>query len=119
MNNPASFHAEARYQGACRQCGRVKGEWEAHHVVDKQTLRAYGAPLFDPRNALRACARFPGCCHGGTVHHKIGLAALTDDNIAFAFEWLGAYAYDYLRRHYPGHDERVEAKLREVEGAAA
>lgn len=108
VDNPASFHAEARYQGACQNCGKMGGEWEAHHVVEQQELKRQKAPLHDTRCALRLCIG-PGSCHGGQhTIKRVQLTSLTDDNYEFAFEVLGTFAYDYLRRRYSGDDRRLD-----------
>jgi hypothetical protein len=119
VDNPESFHAEARYQGACANCRKMGGEWEAHHVVEKQECKKRGAALYDTRNALRLCIG-PGSCHGGQhTITNVKLCVLTDDNLTFAFEVLGAGAYDYLRRRYDGEDPRVDAMLNEIERIAS
>jgi len=115
------FHRAAGRQKRCAACGHT-GPFQAHHVLYKQHLRAEGLPLWDPRNALRVCQEnSPARCH--QRHHnatgRINLTALTDANITFAFEALGAAAYDYLHRYYDGRDPRVDAKLEEVTADAA
>lgn len=122
--NPASFHNEAAYQRVCGHCGRF-GAFQAHHVVDKQTLRVrcgiVGDAAYDTRNALRLCAPFTNNnCHMQFENRRIEirLTSLTDDNIDYAFEVLGAYAYEYLHREYAGEDARVERKLGELQEAA-
>lgn len=119
VSNPASFRAEARYQRVCAGCGKG-GEHQAHHVVDQQELRRRGLPEWDTRNALRLCPLYvPGSCHTGQTNalRRVKLADLTDDNVEHAFEMLGAYAYDYLHRHYDGDDDRIDRALREAETA--
>jgi hypothetical protein len=119
VDNPESFHAEARYQGMCANCHRIKGLWQAHHVIELQECKAKGAPLYSTRNALRLCIG-AGSCHGGQhTIKRVRLACLTDDNLEFAFQYLGAYAYDYLRRRYDGEDARVDALLNEIERMAS
>lgn len=121
--NPASFHAEARWQRVCAQCGSG-GDFHAHHVVDKQTLRGYGVTgnaQYDVRNALRLCQTFAGAkrCHFNFENRVISISTkkLTDDNIAYAFEVLRAYAYDYLRSEYDDSepDERLIRHLATLE----
>lgn len=109
VSNPESFWYEARAQMCCAECGST-GEFDAHHAVERQELRRRGLPEWDTRCALRLCP-LTGGCHGGQTSklHKIQLTNLTDDNVAYAFEALGAAAYYYLRRHYAGYDPRVEA----------
>ena len=105
IDDPRSFWEAARFQMVCGYCGRA-GHWEAHHAVQKQTCRRAGAPLHSPRNALRLCKR----CHDRHTTHqdKVPMTALTDDNIAFAREYLGAGpAYEYFVRSYAGEDPRV------------
>jgi hypothetical protein len=110
VQNPPSFHAEARFQRACANCGAT-GAFHAHHVVDKQTLRNVlrcgkkDNRLYDTRNALRLCDGLDGKrCHmnmewgSGTL--RVPTSKLTDDNVAYAFEVLGPWAADYLRKQY-------------------
>lgn len=120
VSNPESFWNEAQYQRVCAECGAA-GPFDAHHVVEKQRLRQLGIPLelrYDTRNALRLCdERNDKNCHGGQTSkmRKVKLENLTDDNLAYADEVLGAAAPGYLRRHYDGDDPRVRA----MEEAAA
>lgn len=120
--HPASFRLEAKYQGICVECG-AGGPFHAHHVVDKQTLRKYGFRgngLYDTRNAMRLCRNLDGKnCHlqFENCRIKIRTTKLSDDNIEYAFEALGVYAYDYLRREYDDAtcpDPRLELKLEEL-----
>lgn len=107
--NPRSFWEEARFQVVCACCG-VGGEFHAHHVVDKQTLKARcglrGDALYDTRNALRLCAGTRGNrCHmqfeyGGVGKVEITTRMLTDENVVYAFEALEGYAADFLRHQY-------------------
>lgn len=105
--NPGSFHAEARYQGLCAVCGKG-GAFHAHHVVDKNKLRKWGLSgnaLYDTRNALRLCQEMGSVerrCHfqHENCMRRVKTTELTDDNIRYAFEILGAHAADYLRREY-------------------
>lgn len=91
------------------------GEWEAHHVVERQELKQRGWPEHDTRLALRLCMG-PASCHGGQhTIKRVKLTSLTDDNLVAAFEVLGAYAYDYLKRRYDGADDRIEGMLTELE----
>lgn len=108
VSNPESFWLEARWQKCCAECDAT-GEFDAHHVIERQWLRRQGLPEWDTRNALRLCP-LTGGCHGGQTSklHKIQLTNLLDENIAYAFEVMGAAAYFYLRRHYAGEDPRVE-----------
>lgn len=107
--NPRSFWEEARYQMVCAVCGKP-GEFQAHHVVDKQTLRnrcgITGDRAYDTRNALRLCAGVDGNrCHmqfeyGGPGKVVIATHMLTDENIVYAFETLEGWAADFLRAEY-------------------
>lgn len=113
VSNPESFHLEARFQRACAVCGAT-GEFDAHHVVERQELRRRGLPEWDTRNALRLCqilGAVGGNCHSGqsTGLRRVRLDQLRDENLEYAFEALGAFAYFYLRRRYVGEDSRVEA----------
>lgn len=119
--NPASFRAEARYQRVCAYCGKAR-PFHAHHVVDKAALEKRGIrgnARFDTRNALRLCedlsAGIAGRCHLQFENRRIEITAsmLKDCNIDYAFEVLGAYAYDYLRQEYVGVDDdpRIGLKL--------
>lgn len=122
--NPQSFHAEARWQGVCAWCGKG-GPYHAHHVVDQQTLKGLGISgnaLYDPRNALRLCAR---TCHfqfewGGVAKIELPLTHLPDAAIAYAAEVFvdPGKAYNYLTRRYVGSDPRVDALLAAWEAAA-
>lgn len=104
--NPKSFREEAKWQRVCAKCG-AGGAFHAHHVVDKAILRnrcgLRGNALYDTRNALRLCEGLDGKrCHLNFENRGVRLSTrrLTDDNIEYAFEVLGAYAYDYLRQEY-------------------
>ena len=111
-----AFRDAARFQGICAVAGH-RGPWDAHHVVEAKWLKV-NAPtlLWDPRNALRLSKRVHER-HTNWVR-RVPLKALRDENIAFAFSVMGAGAYDYLRRHYAGPDERIELALAEVEHVA-
>jgi hypothetical protein len=117
--NPASFREEARWQTVCAYCGKT-GPFQAHHVVDKAILRdrcqLSGNALYDTRNALRLCEGLDTArCHFQFENRRIRIRTtmLTDDNIAYAFEVLGPYAYDYLRQEYAyvPPDPRIELAL--------
>lgn len=108
-----AFLEAARGQCVCAACGATDS-FDAHHVLYRQHLRDIGFDEWDARNALRLCDRYSRRrCH--PRHHARGtvvrLAVLTDENIDYAFEVLGPYAADYLRRHYDGDDERVQRRL--------
>ena len=106
------FHDAAGKQKRCAACGK-RASFQAHHVLYRQHLRAEGLPQWDVRGALRVCDEIAGNCHAR--HHNrrepIALTKLTDENIAYAFEVLGAGAYDYLRLRYAGDDPRLESHL--------
>lgn len=100
--HPACEHADTR----CHE----------HHVVYEQHVRREGGDVYDPRNALTLCIS----CH--TSHHRRGsrtvpLRVLRDANYEFAFELLGAAAFDYLRRRYTGGDPRLQQWLDRVTAA--
>lgn len=113
ISNPASFRAEARWQRVCALCGNG-GAWHSHHGVFKKLLKQRGLPLYDTRNAIRLCPN----CNLGLENRSVRfpLAKLTDQCIEYAFEVLGAYAYDWLKRTYDGDDDRVEIRLAFVSG---
>lgn len=111
INNAASFYEEGKYQIVCAvpDC-QAPGAFEVHHAVQKQRCRREGAPQHSPDDALRTCLG----CHGDHTSHKrrIPMAALRDENIAFAAHWLGAGpAYEYFHSHYSGSDPRIDALL--------
>lgn len=102
------FHLAALGQRICRRQGCRSTEFGGgHHVVYQQELRHVGRAdaLWDKRNALRLC---PTCHANAHNLHHIDLTQLTDANYEFAFEVLGARAYDYLRQKYDGDDPRLE-----------
>jgi hypothetical protein len=112
IDEPASFHDEARFQGACASCGKTKGAWEAHHVLQKQTCRRFHAPLYSPDNAMRLCSKSPDACHERhtTAQERVRAKCLRDETIAFVARWLGpGPAYVYLSAQYAGSDPRIEA----------
>jgi hypothetical protein len=89
-------------------------------VVDKATLKTRchltGDALYDPRNALRLCEGLDtNRCHMQFENRRVEIttAMLTDDNIEYAFEVLGIYAYDYLRREYDNAacDPRIQREF--------
>lgn len=88
---------------------------QVHHVIEKQWLRINHKPRWDPRNALLLRTRVHELHTGKLEHNKIPLSALRDENFEFAFEQMGAAAYNYLRRHYRGEDPRLEEWLARVE----
>jgi hypothetical protein len=103
------FEHAAAAQERCANCGSERA-WDPHHAgVYEQDLRRLKLPLWDPANALRLCWD----CHA--LHHapssRLPLSVLREENIGYAFEVLGARAYDYLRRRYTGEDRRLDAAL--------
>lgn len=114
ISDPHSFWLEARYQRGCAHCGAT-GDFHAHHVVDKQTLRRAGLPLHDTRNALRLCHR----CHmqfewAGPGKVQVVIADLTQQNLCYIWAVMGAAGAMYLAREYDGYDD--ERWLRHVHG---
>lgn len=119
--NRESFRLEAKYQVICAYCGKAR-PFQAHHVVDKAELGKRGIKgnaQYDTRNALRLCEDLShgieGRCHYQFENRRIELPCvrLKDQNIVYAFEVLGAYAYDYLRQEYVDvdADARVELQM--------
>lgn len=109
VNNRASFKNEARHQRVCAVC-HSPGAYDPHHVVEKKELKKRGLSEWDTRNALRLCKILGapgGNCHSRhtTYTRLVKTGELRDENIEFAFEALGLYAYDYLRRHYDDSEE--------------
>lgn len=106
--NPHSFHNEARFQRVCALCELPGGTFQAHHVVDKATLRdkcgLRGNALYDTRNALRLCEGLrTRRCHMQFENRRVAIptSKLLDDNIAYAAEVLGPLrAVSYLRAEY-------------------
>lgn len=92
----------ARAQRVCAVTGRG-GAFHAHHPVREQDVEQLDP--HDPRNALRILPAVHWEHHWGNT--RIPLAALTDDNLSFAFQEFGPYAHDYLRSRYAGDDPRV------------
>jgi hypothetical protein len=106
LSNPASFHAEARWQRVCAVDGTGGEPWAAHHVVPKQLLRRLKLPLYDPRNALRLCEH----CHmqfewGGPGKVLIAVRHLTDQNICYCWETLGDAVVRLERKYTPFHQD--------------
>lgn len=125
--DPHSFYNEARWQTTCAACDRPR-PFQAHHVVDQQTLRRRcglrGKALWNTRNALRLCQQMGNAdirCHFQHENRVEGCIVkttkLTDDNIDYAFEMLGPYALDYLRNEYDDSDP--DPRLRDREEAMA
>lgn len=84
---------------------------DAHHVVYKRDLKERGLFLWDPRDGMALCRTHHWNHHYGTAKKTLPLTLLTEAHLDFAFEALGAYAFDYLARRYRGDDPRLEARL--------
>ena len=131
VQDKLAFRLEAQWQVACGACGAVGKPFHAHHVVDRQILRRergiVGNAAYDTRNALRLCAGLDTeRCHmrfenGGVAAVTIPTSNLLDENIAYAFEVLGLWAADYLRREYDdtARDPRILKLESSYERAAA
>lgn len=114
----ASFRDEARFQRVCAVC-RNGGPYQAHHVVTEQVLRSRyairGRDAYNTFNVLRVCQR----CHGR--HHsrfrKIRTTELRDENLAYAFNVMGLYAAQWLRRYYDDKppDQRIVQYIKQLE----
>lgn len=129
IESAGAFRDEARWQRVCAnpECAS-SGYFHAHHVVDKAILtnrcHLKGKQLYDTRNALRLCEGLDGRrCHMQFENRRLTIRTrwLTDDNIEYAFEKLGLYAYDYLRAEYnddidpdPRIAERLDVMERQV-----
>lgn len=109
IDNPRSFHAEARYARSCANCGAVGKPFEAHHVLKKQTLRKRGLPQYDTRGAVRLCEGLDTAqCHhriekGG---ERLPTERLSQVNICYLWDVLGPAAVNELDRHYTGVERR-------------
>lgn len=108
---------KASKASCCVRCGTER-RLQLHHVVYEQEIRRLDGDVYDPRASLTLCIE----CH--VQHHKalrhtIPLVLLRDENYEFAFELLGAAAFDYLTRRYAGKDPRLRKWLRRTEAAAA
>lgn len=98
----------------CRGCLTKKAA-HAHHVVYEQELNHRGLPPYDRRNRMALCVD----CHFGQHRNKpLPVSLLSDENMDYAFEVLGAFAYDYLKRRYSGHDDRLDDHLQRASEAA-
>lgn len=89
--------------------------FEAHHVIRRQDLRALGKDEWDPRNARRIALQAHDEHHvpGALGDPRIKTTALLDMNVDYAFEVLGDYALDYLRRRYNDDDQDPRLRARE------
>lgn len=109
LDNPASFHDEARFQRKCARCGKPGRPFESHHVIKKQRLRARGLPLHDPRGAVRLCEGLDT----DRCHFKVekGGEPLPTENlpqaaICYVWDCLGVAGYNLLDSEYTGHERR-------------
>lgn len=128
--NKRAFKQASFDQRVCAVCGRgatmnvdgvkIPNPWQAHHVVEKQKLRAEGRMdvVWDIRNSLRLCEE---PCHGRHTRgsERVGLSVLTDDNYEFAWHVLGMASADYLRKRYNGKDPRWDALKEKCDEALA
>lgn len=100
--------------GRCKAPGCTRRAVHLHHVVYRQEVERRGGDIDDRRNLMALCQ----LCHFD--HHAradvIPLSALGDVHLDYAFELLGAFAYDYLQRRYDGRDSRLDDEL--ARGAA-
>lgn len=120
--NPSSFWHEAQAQRVCAACGAV-GAFDAHHVVDKQTLKRPTPTraglrrndLYDTRNALRLCSRFGNNCHFQHENRRrlVKTSELLDCNIEYAWVVLKGYAPYFLRAEYD--DSAGDPRIAELE----
>jgi cytochrome c553 len=105
----------ARGELRCRAC-LTKRAAHSHHVTYEAELGRRGLPKYDKANMMALCLD----CH--FAHHnasrRIPLALLSDANLEYAFNALGAHAFDYLTRRYAGSDPRLDEALRRSEEAA-
>lgn len=127
MTDTRAFHDAAKFQRVCAMCDKPL-PFHAHHVIYEQDarnalgVRKHHQSLYDPRNSLRLCDRYGNDCH--MRHHnancpeEVKTIKLKDENVAYAFEILGLYGADYLRRKYDDteqdpriveHEARLEA----------
>lgn len=81
-----------------------------HHVVYDQHVRKRGGDPWDPRDSFTACHNCHSRHHSG-ADYRMHVADLTDANLAFAVELLGAYAVDYFIRYYAGERSEIEDLL--------
>lgn len=103
-----AFQTAARRQPCCARCGKTKGPWHPHHVVERQWLIDNHHPPDDADNALRLCVHCHSNHHGGVVRLKLKLGCLRAENLAYAFRVMGGYAPYYLRARYRGQDPRLD-----------
>jgi hypothetical protein len=100
-DNRRLFQDAAWNQKVCAVTGKA-GPWHPHHVVYEQHLRDRNLPIYDGRNALRVNPQAHWAHHKSRP--KIKTSQLLDVNIDYAFDVLGPYAADYLRRYYDDSD---------------
>jgi hypothetical protein len=102
-----------RVLGRCQGEGCLNRAVHRHHVVYEQEIERRGGNKRDPRWFMALCMN----CHfehhnpGVDAERKLPLRLIPDEAIEAAYELMGAYAYDYLRRRYRGEDARVDALL--------
>jgi hypothetical protein len=101
LQTRGAFREEALWQRVCAVCQRP-GPYHAHHTIHEQELARRNWPTWDERNALRICNEGVENCH--SRHHwkvrPIRTVELLDMNVALAFEVMGLYGADWLRRYY-------------------
>lgn len=104
----------------CRVC-LMRRAVHSHHVIYEQELDNRGLPRYDRRNCMALCVTCHFNHHSGPPDRKINIASISDESLVYAFEVLGPYAYDYLRRRYGHHDQgnRLARMFGEAEAAAA
>jgi hypothetical protein len=100
----------------CRMC-LMKRAVHSHHIFYEAELRDRGLPRYDQANLMALCLDCHFNHHNGS--RRISLTLLTDENLDYAFNILGAYAYDWLGRRYAGADPRLDERLRQIEEEAA
>jgi hypothetical protein len=83
-----------------------------HHVVDEQVVRRWKGDISDRRNSFRICFEH----HEPHTNHfrKLKTEWLRDETVEFAFELMGDFAADWLRRMYDDSapDIRIERCLK-------
>jgi hypothetical protein len=100
----------------CRMC-LTRRAVHSHHVVYEAELRRRGLPKYDYANLMALDFDCHLSHHNGS--QRIPLSLLSDENLDYAFNILGAYAYDWLGRRYAGTDPRLDERLRQIEEEAA
>jgi len=83
--------------------------YDAHHAIHAQHVRAAGGDVYDTRNRLVLTRERHAAHHAGDQIH---ICCVPTSAFEFAGELLGpGRAYEYLRRHYRGTDDRLLALL--------